>query len=224
MSSDRRARFRIRTPWIFGLGAGIYEAITAQDIWRAHCREMAEQVPGRRVLDLGIGPGVSGIQMLRADPRKIVVGVDFSAAMIARAKCNVAAAGAAVMLVRGDARHLPFADATYEGATGHSFLYLLADSDAVLKEVHRVVRSGGRVAFLEPNRVDPRERRRAVRNAYRRGFRFGTSMLLWSIFSVLHGRYTPASLTAQLTQCGFVDIRVVPSFEGLGLMATARRP
>lgn len=224
MSSDRRAPFRIRTPWIFGLGAGIYDAITAQDTWRGHCREMAAQVPGRRVLDLGIGPGVSGIQMLRADPRKVVVGVDCSASMIERAKRHVAAAGVALMLVRGDASHLPFADATYEGATGHSFLYLLADSDAVLKEVHRVVRSGGRVAFLEPNRVDPRERRRAVRDAYRRGFRFGTSMLLWSIFSALHGRYTPTSLAAQLTQCGFVETRVIAAFEGLGLMATAQRP
>jgi ubiquinone/menaquinone biosynthesis C-methylase UbiE len=224
MSSDRRAPFRIRTPWIFGLGAGIYDAITAQDTWRGHCRKMAAQVPGRRVLDLGIGPGVSGIEMLRADPRKVVVGVDCSASMIARAKRHVAAAGVALMLVRGDASQLPFADATYEGAIGHSFLYLLADSDAVLKEVHRVVQPGGRVAFLEPNCVDPRERCRAVRDAYRHGFRFGTSMLLWSIFSALHGRYTATSLAAQLTQCGFVDTRVIAAFEGLGLMATAQRP
>jgi len=119
---------------------------------------------------------------------------------------------------------LPFASASYEGATGHSFLYLLADSDAVLKEVHRVVRPGGAVAFLEPSALEARARLRAIRDAYRHGFRFGTSMLLWSIFSGLHGRYTPASLAAQLTVCGFIEAKVTPSFQGMGLLATARRP
>ena len=190
MPRHRAARFRIRTPWIFGVGAGIYEAVTTQDVWRRHCRETAARVPGRRVLDLGIGPGVSGIQALRADSGKVVVGVDCSAAMIQRAKRRVADAELEVLLVQGDASHLPFASASYEGATGHSFLYLLADSDAVLKEVHRVVRPGGAVAFLEPNALDARARLWAIRNAYRNGFRFGTSMLLWSIFSGMHGRYT----------------------------------
>jgi SAM-dependent methyltransferase len=224
MPAFHLTRFRIRTPWIFGLGAGIYEAITTQETWRGHCRQAAAQVPGRRVLDLGIGPGVSGIQMMRADPRKVVVGVDCSAAMIERAQRNGAAAGVALLLVRGDATHLPFADASYEGATGHSFLYLLADSDSALREIHRVVEPGGCVAFLEPNQVDLRVRLRALWGAYGEGFRFGTSMLLWSIFSGLHGRYTRESLAAQLELCGFVDTRVIVSFQELGLLATARRP
>lgn len=217
-------RFRIRTPWIFGFGAGIYEAVTTQDVWRRHCRKMAARIPGRRVLDLGIGPGVSGIQTLRADPRKVVIGVDCSAAMIQRARRSIADARLGVMLVQGDATHLPFATASYDGATGHSFLYLLADSDAVLKEVHRVVRPGGRVAFLEPSQAAVRERVLAVWRSYRHGFRFGTSMLLWSIFSGLHGRYTSESLAAQLTLGGFIEPRVMSTIGGLGLLATALRP
>lgn len=215
---------RIRTPWIFGLGAGIYDAITSQETWRRNCREMSAQMSGRLILDLGIGPGVSGIEMVRADPRKMLVGVDFSASMIERARRHVASAGVALALVRGDASRLPFADSSYDGATGHSFLYLLADSDAVLKEVHRVVRPGGCVAFLEPNRLASSERLRVLWRAYGDGLRFGTSMLLWSIFSALHGRYTPESLAAQLVKCGFVDPHVTPAFEGLGLLARAIRP
>lgn len=132
-------------------------------------------------------------------------------------------AGVAMALVRGDAASLPFADASYDAATGHSFLHLLPDSDAVLHEVHRVVRPGGSIAFLEPSGLRGCRRWRAVRRAYRASLRFGTSMLLWSAFSPLHGRYTAETLGAQLTRCGFVDPSVVPALDGLGLVATARR-
>ncbi len=215
---------RIRTPWIFTLGAGIYDAVTAQEPWRRHCRRMAASVPGKRVLDLGIGPGVSGIEHVRAAPGTRVVGVDASAPMLARARRHSAAADVALTLVRADASRLPFRDASYDGATAHSFLYLLRDADGVLREVHRVVRPGGRVAFLEPSGLTGRARARAVRHAFRIGVRFGVSMLLWSVFSALHGRYTPATLAAELARAGFRDTHVAPGLHGLGLMATARRP
>jgi len=215
---------RVRTPWIFTLTAGVYEAITAQDVWRAHCGAMAALVRGRRVLDLGIGPGVSGIELVRAAPATAVVGIDTSATMLQRARANGAAAGVSVALVRADAAALPFPDASYDGATGHSFLYLLPDAERVLREVHRVVRPGGAVAFLEPNGVSGATRRRAVRRAFSRGARFGTSMLLWSVFSALHGRYTPATLMRQLARAGFAEPRVAAAFDGLGLVASARRP
>jgi ubiquinone/menaquinone biosynthesis C-methylase UbiE len=185
---------------------------------------MAAHVGGPRVLDLGIGPGVSGIELVRGAPATRLVGLDSSAAMLARARRHGRAAGVALALVRADAEHLPFGDATYDGATGHSFLYLLRDRDRVLREVHRVVRPRGTVAFLEPSGVTGTARRRAVRRAFRAGWRHGTSMLLWSVFSALHGRYTAAALTLQLERCGFVEPRVVAAFDGLGLVASARRP
>lgn len=216
---------RIRTPWIFTIGAGIYDAITNQEIWRAHCREMAKLVPEETVLDLGIGPGISGIEMARAAPRMRLVGVDLSAAMIARARRHVAAAGVDLPLVCCDALRLPFPDASFGGATGHSFLYLVGDADSVLREVHRVVRAGGRVAFLEPNRsIGFFARFGAVLRAFTHGnLRFGVSMFLWSVFSALHGRYAPSALAAQLERCGFTNARTEPTLSGLGLLATATR-
>ena len=216
--------FRLRTPWIFTLGAGVYEAITGQERWRADCRAMAARVPGPRVLDLGIGPGVSGIEMVRAAPATKLVGVDASPQMIARARRHAAAAGVRLPLVRGDVARLPFATAAYDGATGHSLLYLLPDGDGALREVHRVVRPGGGVAFLEPAAVAGRRRWAAVRHAFADGVRFGISMLLWSVFSRLHGRYTAERLAAQLVRCGFREPNVSPAFDGLGLLAIARRP
>src|SRR3954469_14491310 len=97
---------RVRTPWIFDLGAGIYDYITDQPIWREHCRRMVPLVPGARVLDLGIGPGVSGIEMARAAPGTLFIGLDLAAPMIARARKHAAASGVHVPLVRADVAHL----------------------------------------------------------------------------------------------------------------------
>lgn len=225
---------RVRTPWIFDLGAGIYDFITAQEVWRRHCRAMApmvcgQQAPGAdapvRILDLGIGPGVSGIAMAQAAPGALFVGLDLAAPMIERAAAEVARAGVRLPLLRADATHLPFADGTFSGATGHSFVYLVPDREAVLREAHRVLRPGARVVFLEPNgEIGPGARTRAVLRAFRESGRFGLSMFLWGIFSGLHGRFTAATLGALLERCGFAHAKVTPTLHGLGLMATAERP
>lgn len=203
----------------FELGAGIYDLITAQETWRRHCREMAPLVPGERVLDLGIGPGVSGIELARAAPERRFFGLDLSAAMLARARAHAAAAGVTLPLVRGDALRLPFHDAAFDAATGHSFLYLLPDSDQALREVSRVVRPGGRIAFLEP-----RDGGTFSPHLLRNGWRFAASMALWRVYSRLHGRYGEASAASQLLRCGFTQPAAAPALDGLGLVLTARRP
>jgi ubiquinone/menaquinone biosynthesis C-methylase UbiE len=213
----------VHTGWIFTIGAGLYDALTAGDPWRGHCRDMAHRVSGPRVLDLGVGPGVSGIEMARAAPGKRLIGLDRSASMLRRAKRHARAAVVTLPLVRADASRLPFGDGSFDGATGHSILYLLPDGDAALREVHRVLRPGGAVAFFEPSRLSGLARARAVQRSYHRGARFGTSMLLWSVFSALHGRYSPTTLAEQLQRCGFLQPSVTSAFGGLGLLATACR-
>jgi ubiquinone/menaquinone biosynthesis C-methylase UbiE len=184
---------------------------------------MASHVPGGRILDLGTGPGVSAIESARGVPGRTLIGLDRSAAMIARARRRVAAAGVDVVLVRADMASLPFADQSYDAVTGHSVLYLLARTDTVLREAHRVLRPNGAVAFLEPSAAGGRARWRAVWRSYLTGLRSGTSMALWSLFSALHGRYSSEALAAQLERCGFREARVSPTLGGLGLLAVAIR-
>ncbi len=215
---------RIRTPWIFRIFAGLYDALTSQEHWREHCRAMASLLPVGRILDLGIGPGVSGIEISRSDSNRRLVGLDDSATMLARARDHRDAAGLSLPLVRADAGALPFTDGAYDGAIGHSFLYLVDDRRRVLREIARVVRGGGAVAFLEPSDLRGVSRLRAIGRAYDGGVRFGTSMLLWSVFSRLHGRYTPQTLRSQLVECGFTEVRISSAFGGLGLVGSARRP
>ncbi len=214
---------RLRTPWIFTLGAGIYETITTQEIWAEHCRQMTAHVGGARVLDLGIGPGVSGIEMARVQPQSRYVGVDLSEEMLRRARRNVRESGVAVPLIRADVARLPFPDGAFDSATAHSFFYLLPDSAAALREVYRVVKPGGRVCFFEPGELALLPRVSSVARGLAKNLRFGTSMALWGVFSGLHGRWTERSLAEALARAGFSAPRVAADMDGLGLLATAQR-
>jgi ubiquinone/menaquinone biosynthesis C-methylase UbiE len=179
---------------------------------------MVALVSGPRVLDLGIGPGTGAIEMARADPSRLNVGVDVSARMISRAGSRARAAGVPLLLVRADALALPVGDATFDGATGHSVLYLLSDPHAALREVRRALRPGGRVAFLEP-----RAGGGDLRTALRSSAHHALAMTLWRGMARLHRRYDESSLPALLLEAGFVEPRAWPVLSGYGVMATAAR-
>lgn len=219
MAGLREEAGRAYAAFAFGRAAAVYELLTDHDAWRADCRALGDLVPGPRVLDLGVGPGTSAIEMARAAPLRRHVGLDLSAPMLRRAALRARAGGVALPLVRGDALALPFASGALDGATGHSFLYLLPDPLAALAEVRRVVRPGGKVGFLEPRAGSPR-----AREALRAGSRHLLAMLLWRGMSGLHRRWDEPALAALLSRAGFAETRAWPVLSGFGLMAAAVRP
>ena len=68
-----------------------------------------------------------------------------------------------VMVVRGDAQRLPFADATFDACISQEAFLHIPDKAAVLTGCHRVLRLGGRLAFTDwitHPRLGDRERER----------------------------------------------------------------
>ena len=92
MSRLRALAGRAYAALAFGRAAAVYELLTDHEAWRRDCRDMAELVAGPRVLDLGVGPGTSALEMARADPARRHVGLDVSAAMLRRAARRARAA------------------------------------------------------------------------------------------------------------------------------------
>ena len=108
--------------------------------WRRRAVAALALPPGSVVLDLATGTGDLCRDLQAAGHRP--VGVDLSWGMLAAARTSAP-------LVHADVTRLPVPDAGVDGATCGFALRNLADLDAFLAELARVVRPGGRVAVLE---------------------------------------------------------------------------
>jgi ubiquinone/menaquinone biosynthesis C-methylase UbiE len=114
--------------------------------------ELLDIQPGEAVLDVGCGTGVMLPSFVEAaGPGGSVTGLDHAVAFLARANQRLRDAGMAdrVNLVRGDAVAIPFDDGTFDISHVERVLMHLTDPDAVIREMVRVTRPGGRVACAE---------------------------------------------------------------------------
>jgi demethylmenaquinone methyltransferase / 2-methoxy-6-polyprenyl-1,4-benzoquinol methylase len=102
--------------------------------------------PGDRVLDACCGTG--DLSIAARDAGGQVTGLDFSERMLERARRK--APGLA--WVQGDLLALPFDDESFDAATVGFGVRNVADLDAGLRELRRVLRPGGRLAILEITR------------------------------------------------------------------------
>lgn len=104
------------------------------------------EVAGRRILEVGCGSAPCARWL--AEQGAWVVGLDLSAGMLRYALGAAAETGISVPLVQADATRLPFVSGTFDLAcSAFGAVPFVADSAAVMREVARVLRPGGRWIF-----------------------------------------------------------------------------
>jgi len=118
--------------------------------------ERLELAPGDVVLDLACGHGNFTIELARVvGPEGLVIGLDISRAMLARAAARVAWEGASnIVLLRADALALPFADCSLSRLHCAGGLHQMPDLARCLRELARVATPDARLAassFTRPS-------------------------------------------------------------------------
>lgn len=99
------------------------------------------------VLDLGCGSGrLSEVLLERGLPPENLIGVDFVAEQIERTRQRLNAP--AVRLFLAQSQDLPLQDNSVDCVLNHMGLAVMVPVEATLKEVGRVLRSGGRMAVV----------------------------------------------------------------------------
>jgi phosphatidylethanolamine/phosphatidyl-N-methylethanolamine N-methyltransferase len=104
--------------------------------------------PGERVLEVGVGTGINASLY----PRDCAVtGIDLSSSMLEKARERVARKGLTnIRLLEMDAVDLTFRDGSFDIVYAPYLISVVPDPVAVVREMCRVCRPGGRVVVLNP--------------------------------------------------------------------------
>lgn len=120
--------------------------------WARRCRLFTEFLGNQKslVLEIGCGTGLFTKELARTD--NTIVAIDISDALIMKAKERVSATN--VHFVVGNAYETEFKSESFDFVVGSSSLHHL-EVDSALKEFSRILKSGGRMMFTEPNMMNP---------------------------------------------------------------------
>jgi SAM-dependent methyltransferase len=130
---------------------------------------VAELHEGETVLDLGSGGGIDVLlSAQRVGPSGTVYGLDMTDEMLALAQRNAAEAGATnVHFLKGLIEDIPLPAASVDVVISNCVVNLSTDKPAVLAEISRVLRPGGRVGISDvvaEDNLTPEDR--AARGSY----------------------------------------------------------
>ena len=136
----------------------VYESVfeTLTNTFAERALELLEPLAGQRLLDVGAGAGGGALAAARRGAR--VLAIDASPRMVARINERAQTAGLAALEARAmDGTTLDMEAASFDLAVSIFGVVLFPDADAGMREMHRVLKPGGRIAVVtwtQPQRYE----------------------------------------------------------------------
>ncbi|MDX6599032.1 MAG: arsenite methyltransferase [Gaiellales bacterium] len=177
---------------------------------------VADLHEGETVLDLGSGAGADVlISARRVGPSGKAVGLDMTDEMLELARANAAQAGVAnAEFLKGYIEAMPLPDASVDVVISNCVINLSGDKPAVLREVRRVLRSGGRFAVSDVIADDDMDE--ATR----------ADMAQWT--GCIAGALTRGEFERALTEAGLVGVEITETHRvhnhAVSAIVRARKP
>jgi ubiquinone/menaquinone biosynthesis C-methylase UbiE len=138
--------------------ADYFEAATAPE--NRFILQHLEDVKGKRLLDLGCGAGENSVYFAQKGAQ--CVATDYSPGMVEKALKLAAANGVEIEARTMNAAEIDFPDNSFDIVYAANLLHHLPEPEVVIREMHRVLKPGGKACFWDPLRHNP------VINVYRR--------------------------------------------------------
>jgi demethylmenaquinone methyltransferase/2-methoxy-6-polyprenyl-1,4-benzoquinol methylase len=183
--------------------------------WRRRALDLARLDESGRALDVGTGTGDFALALLTRSPHSATVtGVDISAGMLEVADRRAAREGFGSRYERlmASVEALPFADGVFDVAMAGFVIRNVGDIPRGLREMRRVLRTGGRAVILDLHTP----RNRTVRRLYR-SYSFISPRLAAALGSdpeayrylprSIEAFYDPETLATLLQNAGFKRVR-----------------
>jgi len=208
-----------------GLGVQLYDALQRDalpdeavlaSLGCGNPTAVADLRQGETVLDLGSGGGIDVLlSAKRVGPTGKAYGLDMTEEMLSLARANAERAGATnVEFLRGLIEDVPLPDASVDVVISNCVINLSTDKPAVIHEMARVLRPGGRLGISDVVAEDHLgEADRAERGSF---------------VGCIAGALSFAEYEGLLRAAGFVGIEITPTHEltdGMhGAIVQARKP
>jgi len=157
--------------------------------------------PNEIILDIGCGAGFDMlVAWLSGSKEKTIFGIDITDAMLEKAKKNANTLGAKnINVLKGYAEKIPLPDASVDVVISNGVINLCTDKLQVYKEIHRVLKPGGRFQIADVILQHP------VPNESR------DLLHLWT--NCVAGGIPMEEYKHMLESAGFFDIKVFDSYD-----------
>jgi demethylmenaquinone methyltransferase/2-methoxy-6-polyprenyl-1,4-benzoquinol methylase len=194
--------------------------------WRKQAVELLGDLRGRSALDLCCGSG-DFLKILRDKYGSDIslIGIDFAAQMLdlARDRFEPIKDGR-LLLSRADAMSLPLIDSSIDAVTIGFGIRNVADREAALTEILRVLKPGGRLVMIEP--ASPPNR--TVRRLFLFYFKYVSPFIGGiisgdrSAYRYLHDSFVtfphPDEFTGLMKGVGYTSVLTYPQFGGTAII------